>query len=183
MIQSNNTLKKIIPIVLYTVGIFGFVFSKLILNNLLPNVFLYIDILMLFFVIAIMRGARGGIVWFACGVYLIEDILSSQQFGIEIFAGVFTILGIYWFFESVFTNLSIWIAGILTLFGMLVFKVLYIVGVVFSGTVLENGFVFSVGIMQQFSIEMLCTAILAIPLYAAFIKLGNMFTREKIKYS
>lgn len=183
MPQTNKILKKIIPIVLYTAGILGLAFSKLMLNNLLPNVFLYVDILMLFFVIVIMRGVGGGIVWFAFGVYLIEDILTSQQFGIELFAGVFTILGIYWFFESVFTNLSIWIAGILTLFGMFVFRVLYGAGVLFSGVILENGFIFSPGLIKQFGMEMLCTAIISIPLYAVFIKIGNMFTREKIKYS
>lgn len=183
MPQSNKILKKAITAILYTLGILSLVFSKLILNNLLPTVFVYIDILMLFFVITIMRGAGGGVVWFAFGVYLIEDILTSQQFGVELFAGVFTILGIFWFFESVFTNLSIWIAGILTLFGMLVFRILYVVGVLFSGAVLQNGFMFSTGLLKQFGMEMLCTAIISIPLYAICIKIGNMFTREKIKYS
>lgn len=183
MSQNSKIVKKIIPIVLYILGILGLVFSKLTLNNLLPTVFTYIDIIMLFFVIAIMRGAGGGIVWFAFGVYIIEDILTSQQFGIELFAGVFTILGIFWFFESVFTNLSIWIAGILTLFGMFVFRILYCIGILLSGMILENGFILSSGLMKQFGMEMLCTAILAIPLYAVFIKIGNIFTREKIKYS
>ena len=183
MSQRSKILKKIIPAVLYALGILGLAYIKLMLNNLLPAVFTYIDILMLFFVIAIMRGAGGGVVWFAFGVYLIEDILTSQHFGIELFAGVFTILGIFWFFEEVFTNLSIWIAGILTLFGMFVFRSLYCIGILFSGLLLENGFIFSMGLMKQFGMEMLCTAILAIPLYAVFIKIGNMFTREKIKYS
>ncbi len=149
----------------------------------MPAVFTYIDIVMLFFVIAIMRGAGGGVVWFAFAVYSIQDMLTSQQFGIELYAGVFTVLGIFWFFEEVFTNLSIWIAGILSLFGMVVFRILYSLGIIFSAIALETDAAISVGLIQQFGIETLCTALISIPLYAVFIKIGNMVTREKIKYS
>lgn len=181
--RHHNFLKKIFLALFYSVGVGGLFFLKLFLINLLPVVFTYIDIFMLFFVIAIMRGAHGKIIWFAFSIYFILDILSSQIFGIELFAGVFSVLGVYWFFEEVFTNLSIWTAGILTTFGMMVFKILYSIENLLASTITHKGLVLSLPMFRQFGIEILCTALISIPLYAIILKVSNMLTRERIRYS
>lgn len=181
--RQNNIIRKIIISIFYTVLTAVLIFLKLFLNNLLPHVFAYIDILMLFFVATIMRGVNGKIVWFAFTIYLILDILASQTFGTQLYAGVFSVLGVFWFFEEVFTNLSIWTAGILTLFGMTVYKVLYILGNWLAGVLTHHNFVMSISLIKQFGIEILCTALLSIPLYAILLKIGNMVTKERIRYS
>ncbi len=168
---------------LYIIGVCGLVFLKLIVMNFLPGIFRYLDIIMLFFVMAIMRGAGGGVVWFAFSIYTVLDILNSHIFGIELFAGVFSVLGIFWFFEEVFTNLSIWTAGILSMFGMTVFKTLFCLLSVILGIIYNQETIVSLGLIKQFGIEIVTTSLLSVPLYAVLMKIGNMVTREKIKYS
>lgn len=180
---QNSIIKKIITIILYGIGVVVLVFLKLILNNFAPLIFSVVDILMLFFVIAIMRGREGGIVWFAFCVYFLLDILASQTSGVGLFAGVFSILGVFWFFKEIFTNLSIWTAGILTVFGTTVFRVLYSIGTLLSGILLKHDFIFSSSLFKQYGIEILATSLLSIPLYAIYMKIGNIFTRERIRYS
>ncbi len=182
--RQNNIAKKIILGLWYGTLIAGLIFLKLFLTNLLPGVFTYIDILMLFFVIVIMRGARGKIVWFAFSIYMILDILASQPFGIQLCAGVFSVLGVFWFFEEIFTNLSIWTAGILTVFGMTVYKLLYISGTTLASILAqEESSIISTSLIQRFGIEILTTALISIPLYAILLKVGNMVTKERIRYS
>lgn len=177
-------LKKILAGIVYAGGIILLVLIKLFLMNLLPSIFVYIDIVMLFFVLCIMRGVGGGIVWFAFFTYMILDILTAHAFGIELVAGVMSILGIYWFFEDVFTNLSIWTAGILTLFGMMVFRLLYILfGFLFSLVFDTYSFSVSGGLFQDAGLEVVSTAIVSVPLYAIVIKVVNTWTKERIRYS
>ncbi len=181
--QHIKLLKKIFTVLLYTISIVVLVFAKLNFNNFVPKISTYIDILMLFFVIMIMRGRSGKIVWFAFCIYFIIDILDSQTFGIELSVGVFSVLGVFWFFEEIFTNLSIWTAGILTLFGMSVFKLLYCIVSIATTFMTHTGSIISVGLIRQFAIEIIVTSIVSVPLYAVLMKVGNMITREKIRYS
>ncbi|GEM_PF-1964165 len=176
--------KKILATIVYAGGIFFLIITKLFLMNLFPSIFTHIDIIMLFFVLCIMRGARGGIVWFAFFTYMILDMLTAHAFGIELIAGVLSVLGVYWFFEDVFTNLSIWTAGILTVFGMVVFRVLYMVlGVLFARIFDIYTFSISTGLLRDAGFEIMMTAILSVPLYAIVIKMANIWSKERIRYS
>lgn len=176
-------LKKILRAIIYCMGVCGMVFVKLLLINILPIPFMFIDVCMLFFVISIMRGAKGGIVWFAFAVYMIIDMLATSAFGTELIAGVFSVLGVFWFFEEVFTNLSIWTAGILTIFGMTVFRILYVLFSLFSLLWMHHDFSLSYGLLKLAGLEIICTSIISIPLYAIVVKVINVFTKERIRYS
>jgi hypothetical protein len=177
-------IKKIFTFCIYAFGSVALVLTKLMLVNVFPELFGRIDVLMIFFVISIMRGASGWIVWFAFITYALLDMLTAHAFGVEMVAGMMSVLGVYWFFEDVFTNLSIWTAGILVLFGMTIFRIGYIVlGALFSYLPGAPAFSFSWNLLQGAGIEIVSTALVAVPVYAIVIKLINTWTRERIRYS
>ncbi len=176
-------LKKILLLVWYLVGIFFIVFLKLALTNILPYPFNLIDVTMLFFVLLIMRGAKGGIVWFGFAVYVLLDFSSANFFGIEVLAGVYSILLVYWFFREIFTNLSIWAAAILTAFGLLVYRITYLVIGWIAGALFQTNFLITKQLLKTFGFEIVLTSICVIPLYILTLRILKRFAGERIRYS
>lgn len=176
-------LKKLFTILWYIGVALCITILHVYITNIVPHNTAFVDTTMLVFVMMIMGGISGRVVWLAFAIYMMLDIFSASPFGIELFAGVCSILFVFWFFREIFTNLSIWSAGILTIFGASIYRGIYIglnilINLFFSETTSMN-----MELVWLFAREIIYTGVLSIPLYAIVMKVIPAFTKERIRYS
>jgi len=176
-------LKKLLTILWYVGIALCITILHVYIINVIPYNIAFVDTTMLIFVMMIMGGISGRVVWLAFAVYMILDIFSANPFGIELFAGVCSVLFIFWFFREIFTNLSVWAAGILTILGALMYRVIYIGLNIFVNIFFSEIANISMELFLLFAKEIIYTGVLSVPLYAIVMKVVPILTKERIRYS
>lgn len=110
--------------------------AHLFFINFLPTPFNSINIVFLSLILFLIFNNSGNVVWFSFILHLLLDMYSVTSFGIYLFAGTISILFEYWFYRDLFTNRSIWALVAMTASGLLIFRVLSTICILFVHEIL-----------------------------------------------
>ncbi|MBI2436134.1 MAG: hypothetical protein HYV41_00080 [Candidatus Magasanikbacteria bacterium] len=115
---------------------FGIFTSNIFLKNILSFPFNTLNISFVFLILLLISTHSGKVVWLSFITHLLFDIYSASTFGIFLCAGTMTMLIEYWLYQDLFTNKSVWTLIAMTASGLVIFRILYTLGILFTEEIL-----------------------------------------------
>jgi len=94
---------------------------------LLPYPFSKINILFCFFILILLWKNSGTVVWMVFFSHFLIELFTVSPFGIILFSSVIAFLISYWLYQNVFTNRSWYAALALSVFTLIVYRIIFII--------------------------------------------------------
>ncbi|PLX28518.1 hypothetical protein C0581_02095 [Candidatus Parcubacteria bacterium] len=163
-------MKKILDSILILLFALFLTMAHIGLFNILPTPLNTLNITFLVLILLIVFNGSGKIVWFSFILHFFMDIYSISPFGVYIISGTLSILFLYWLHKGFFTNQSLLSVFAITLTGLVIFRILYIVLMSFVADILiYNLFI-------KFAWELLFTMLGTIISYFLITTFSKKFT-------
>lgn len=162
----------------FFVGLFSSIvvaIVSLFLMITLPSPLAFIQWHFLFLIVYLLIKHSKYTVWIAFAVFFVSDIFSVLSFGIYLSAGTFSFLIMYWLYEDLFTNQSLWTVAALCSVGFVLFKT----GIL-AGMLITREFI-GLNLLRIYIIELISTTVAALFIFlfliTIFKKLNTQFAQ------
>ena len=119
----------------------------------------------------------GIVVWLCFALHFLIELYSSVPFGITLFSSTISILFAYWIHQSILTNRSWYTSWVLTSITILIYRVLYSVGIALFLTNLENNIAWST-LIYNYVWEIIITSTFTLILYIGLILVTGQVREE-----
>lgn len=140
------------------------------LFNILPSPLHNINIVFIVLILLIVFNGSGKIVWLSFMLHFFMDIYSISSFGVYLVSGTLSILFLYWLHKEFFTNQSLLSVFAMTITGLVIFRILYIILISFGADLLMSD------LLTKFAWELLFTIISTIICYFLITTFSKKFT-------
>lgn len=174
---------KIFKIIGIVLGLVALVLLNLFFSYTLPFPFSKVNIIFVFLIITMLRTNSGFVVWLSFLIHLFIELHSVTPFGVVILSSTLSILFTYWFYQTIFTNRSLYATIGLSIVSLLLYRVLYIFLLSGASIFIESISVSWSLIITTFLWEILFTGLLIVIVYLVMFPFGkkNKFIASKNK--
>lgn len=129
----------------------------------LPEPFNKINVIMIALVVMLLTTDSGSVIWFAAFLYFCLELYTVTPFGVVLTAGTISLLLLVWLYRAFFTNRSVVSVAALTGVGLILYRILYSLGLLVVGRSWQWPSLFAV-----YGLELIVTVPAAVIIYFLF---------------
>lgn len=163
-------MKKIINILLIFISAMLLTMAHIGLFNILPSPLNNTNIIFIALILLIVFNGSGKIVWLSFVLHFFMDLYSVSPFGVYLISGTLSILFLYWLHKGVFANQSLLSVFVMTSLGLIIFRILYIILMLFGSNILITD------LLTKFTWELIFTILSTVICYFLITTFSRKFT-------
>lgn len=164
-------------------GSLAAIMLHLLVSYTLPYPLNHVNAIIGLVILSILWFDSGVVVWLSFVVFFFLEQFQSGPFGILIASGTFSTLILFWLYKELFTNRSLWSVLAMSGIGVLVYRVLYYVGL-YMVNLASRVYIVPIDISSSFFLlfwELLFTIIFTAILFLASTLFSKKFNVRALK--
>ncbi len=115
-------IKKLLLIILALIFFVASFLLEFVVSYVLPYPFSTLNILSAMLLMYLLWRERGMVVWLSFFIHFLAELLTPKPFGVVLFAGTMSFFVAYWLLRNVFISRSWYIAPILTVITLCLYR-------------------------------------------------------------
>lgn len=159
--------------------------AHIVSANIFPYPLNHLNIIFVSLLLMMVFGNRR-VIWYALFISFLSELFVSTPFGINTAALMITLIGLNWVLLNLFTNRTVFIVILTSLFSLLIYRVIYvaILAVVYFFTDLSAFYITS-AMAYDFGVEIVVNTVISILTYlllSIFIRRRKPITLSQDKH-